>query len=43
MKLKLQGFEIVWPEGKRTNENFEIDIPPGEEHIVILRRFANEC
>lgn len=38
MAPELAGLEIVWPEGKRSGDDIEIDISPGEDHIIIVRR-----
>lgn len=41
MKPKLEGLEVVYPEG--IDEKIEISLKPNEEHVIILRRFANHC
>ena len=41
--LDLKGLEIVHPVGSEANEPIEIDIESGDDHVIVLRRFANEC
>ena len=41
LRPQLNGLEINWP--VVDSDDVEIDIPPGGDHIVILRRFGDRC
>ena len=41
MKPKLEGLEVIYPEND--GESVEIAISAGDEHLIILRRFSNNC
>jgi len=32
------GMEIVWPPNTKSGEPVSVSIPPGEDHIVVMRR-----
>ena len=38
MTFELFGMEISWPIGKKADESFEMEIQPGDDFIVILRK-----
>ena len=36
--MQIEGFKIIWPEGKKAGDEIEISLKPGEDHIIVLRR-----
>ena len=43
IKPQLDGLEVVWPILAEGEENVEIDVPAGLDHVIILRRTAPSC
>ena len=41
MKPNLEGLEVIYPEND--GELLKITISAGDEHLIILRRFSNNC
>jgi len=39
----VSGMEIVWPPNTKSGEPVSVNIPPGEDHIVVMRRIEGEC
>lgn len=35
---KLEGCEAIWPVQQGKGGSFELNLKPGEEHIIVLRR-----
>ena len=39
----LTGLEVLYPQFNPDDNSIEMEIEPGESHIVILRRFQGSC
>lgn len=40
---KLEGMEALWPQNMNDEGGFALDIPAGEDHIIILRQTEGSC
>ena len=43
LRPQLDGLEVVWPMIAEGQEDIEIDVPAGLDHVIILRRTAPHC
>ena len=43
LTTKVTGMEIVWPPNTKSGEPVSVSIPPGEDHIVVMRRIEGKC
>lgn len=43
LRPQLDGLEVVYPAIKPDEEDIELEIPAGQDHIIILRRTENSC
>lgn len=43
LRLTLQGLEVIYPPQTPGEEEIDIDIPAGQDNIVVLRRTQNRC
>ena len=43
LRPALTGLEVVHPHMAPGQEDIELDIPAGQDHIIILRRTSNSC
>ena len=44
LRPRLEGLEVVLPELKGENgTDIDLEIPPGGDHVIILRRVAPSC
>lgn len=41
--VNLKGLEIAYPDGYQSGQEILIDLEPGEDHIIILRRTEGKC
>jgi hypothetical protein len=40
---KLEGLEAIWPKESVENGTYHLDIEPGKDHIIILRRIKGQA
>jgi len=43
VKPQLSGLEVVWPYLPEGEDEIEIDVPAGSDHVIILRRSSPSC
>lgn len=43
VRPQLNGLEVVWPVLPADEEDVELDIPAGQDHVIILRRTSPSC
>lgn len=43
LRPQLEGLEVAYPAMSPDAEDFELDIAPGDDHIIVLRRIENSC
>ena len=43
VRPQLNGLEVVWPVLPADEEDIELDIPAGQDHVIILRRTSPSC
>jgi hypothetical protein len=39
----LNGIEAIWPLNRKDEGGYALDIPAGEDHIIILRQTEGAC
>lgn len=43
LRPQLEGLEVVYPKIDFDSEDFELEIPAGGDHIILLRRIQSDC
>ena len=43
MRPQLDGLEVIWPALEPGEQDIELDVPAGQDHVIILRRNAPSC